>query len=112
DKTTDSLWLLVLQRNDIDLEQYKKDTAAINKIVPNYFDGWFGEKQATKDIAVAFSNDLDRTYDDIIFYIENGRFENGVNQEELDRRLSEPRRPSDKDIEKWMSGWDGSIKDF
>ncbi|MGJ1424514.1 hypothetical protein ACR79B_11015 [Sphingobacterium spiritivorum] len=112
-KVRDSLYNVLLTRNNINIEQLKIDTAKINSIIEGFYKQTADDKiKVTRDIGRAFSNDLNRNYDDVIFYIEKGYFKNGVDSITSARELAEALKPSSGKIEKWMSGWDGSIRDF
>lgn len=110
----DSIFNVAITKTKIDVNQFKKDTADINKILPGYFDSNNKSNldiEVTKAISTAYGNNSKVTYSDIVDYIVDGKFKNGESKETSTPKTH--KESIDKnEVEKWMSGWDGSISDF
>lgn len=107
----DSLYQVILQRSNIDVDKLRADTARIAKIMPYYYSSNNNdEMNFKKNMYIAFANDIDRDYNDIIYYLENGYFENGTRPSEgISDNVSIIRA---EEVEKWTTGWNGEIRDF
>lgn len=113
--TTDSLLNILLNKNDIKQNQYNEDRKQALEIFPDYFDDgseiYYKKSKVSRDISIAFANDENRTYEDLFHYVEKGYFTNGERKGESISSFEKPKATKDE-VEKWMSGWNGSIRDF